>query len=548
MKELFATKKWLWGVVGAGAAAVVAAVVLIVIFNRKAPVESYRSIVVHELEGITVIKSEEVPLSNAFKGENLYNGDDATVNADASITLRLDSDKYIYAESNAHFWLDATGTEGNGRTIINTDCGDTLHHLENKLGVDEIYNVSTPASTMSVRGTVFRVYVYIENGVYYTYLEVYQGAVEVELFTTEHNSVGVVRMVNAGECALMRASTDFSEFIGVNGCSADENAPIDYHNVPQHVAQNLGTVIDSGEELSITKELLFDYVEITPHEFETTIIKEATCTEDGESEEVCTVCGLSNGVVTIPAIGHSVETVVTEGSVCTEGITTNEVCNVCGEVLSENNEVSAHTYTAWKSVKVASCTENGTEERVCSVCNDKQTRTTVATGHVFSDYMVIADAGCSSEGSEKRVCSNCGLEETKSIAALGHSDSISVIREADCTEGGQQVRTCGRCGRSVVEDTAKLPHMWSQWTEHFDTMSCTDPSRFTRSCANPGCLQMESMAGTHDMSDTEHGEDSDGTPVCMHRCTQCEYIDYDSAVPAIRQEGATECPVCHKPE
>ena len=552
MKELFMAKKGLFIGIGAAVVAAVAAIIIIISVNKKGTDdvtgEAFRTIKVHELQGVTVIKSgEEAPI-NAFQGKNLKNGDDATVSADADLTLLMDSDKYIYAEGNAHFWIEASGAAGSTKSVINTDNGDTLHHLQNKLGSDEIYNVSTPASTMAVRGTVFRVVVYIQDGMYYTYLEVYQGSVEVELFTTAHESMGIRKTFGAGECALMRAGDDFSEFLGINDCEPGEPAPINYHEVPQEVALNLGKVIDSGEVLSITKELLYDYVELTPHDFEATVVTEATCTEDGESHEVCTICGLDNGTGIIPATGHVSETEVTEGTTCTEGVTTVTICAVCGEELGTETVTGEHNYGDWTETKAAGCTATGAEERVCTVCGEKETRVVRAIGHSFGDYTVVTAAGCAAEGLEKHVCANCGIEETRAIAATGHSDSINITNVPTCTVGGSQIRTCSKCGRSVTEAVAATGHKWSEWTAYDGVENCYNPGYYERYCTVDDCMESETKTvpptGIHNWIYCNHVYmDTSSDCYVVRVCADCG--DQDDEHPVTVANGG-ECPFCHE--
>lgn len=547
MKDFLSTKKW-FIIGGAGAVAAIAvAIVLIINANKKpdSPVnEMFRTITVHELEGVTVIKSGEETV-NAFQGENLKNGDDASVGSDASMTMRMDSDKYVYAESNAHFWIEATGSAGSTKSVINTDKGDTLHHLQNALGSGETYNVSTPASTMAVRGTVFRVYVYVEDGIYYTYLEVYQGSVEVELFTTGHNSVGVTRTFGAGECALMRAGDDFSEFVGINGGEPGEGTPINYYEVPQSVALNLGKIIDSGEELSITKELLFDYVELTSHEFETQIIAEATCTEDGESENVCTICGLSEGTVTIPATGHKVATEITEGDTCTDGVTTRQYCETCNEELGVETVKGDHEYGTWKVTKVANCSENGSEERECKVCGSKQTRTKNATGHTYGDYHVVVNASCTAAGSEQRVCEICGHEDSRAIAATGHTDRIEDSVEASCAEEGFVYKVCTKCGRSVEETIAPKGHTCNEWNLSGDSFSCC-PTIYSGVCeiCSDEVEKIEPATSGHNYEHIHKQNETDVSWTISRVCDICGETEEGSEETRLAVEGSLVCPVC----
>ena len=97
------------------------------------------------------------------------------------------------------------------------------------------------------------------------------------------------------------------------------------------------------------------------------VVKEATCTEDGSKERVCS----------------------------------------CGEKETVSIEKTAHTYGEWQTVKEATCTEDGSKERVCS-CGEKETDIITAVGH----YEVIdaaVESSCNNYGlTEGSHCENCG--------------------------------------------------------------------------------------------------------------------------------------------
>ena len=77
------------------------------------------------------------------------------------------------------------------------------------------------------------------------------------------------------------------------------------------------------------------------------VLKEATCTEAGESERTCTVCGEKEEKKPIKALGHD-----------------------------------------WKDgavAKEATCTEKGSKHQTCSRCNATQTADIPALGHNYVD-------------------------------------------------------------------------------------------------------------------------------------------------------------------
>ena len=237
-------------VLGGGTVAVVGAVVAVAILLNN---QGYRTIAVQEVHGTSIIKNEKQEISNAYVGMHLNSGDDVTVQAESDMTLLLDMDKYVYAEENTHFWLAAEGDSETSKTRIYLEQGAELNRLNTELTKGEEYQVDTPNSVMAVRGTVFRVCVYYDSdGIAWAKLEVYDGNVEVSLKTLEGEFNGESEVFGPGEAALIRASSDFSEFV------VDDNGnvkwPIDYEEIPQATALKLAEFIDDGDELCIDKE------------------------------------------------------------------------------------------------------------------------------------------------------------------------------------------------------------------------------------------------------------------------------------------------------
>lgn len=136
-----------------------------------------RKIVVYQLEGEAIVTNEKGE-QDAYEKQHLTSGDDVEVLDESEMTILLDDDKYLYAESNTHFKLFATSNKGKTRTKIKMYEGSVLYEIENKLDDAEKFEVHTPNSTLSVRGTVFLVEVKYENGNPITNVTVKEGKVE----------------------------------------------------------------------------------------------------------------------------------------------------------------------------------------------------------------------------------------------------------------------------------------------------------------------------------------------------------------------------------
>ncbi|MDY5941536.1 MAG: hypothetical protein SPJ23_07800, partial [Eubacteriales bacterium] len=118
----------------------------------------------------------------------------------------------------------------------------------------------------------------------------------------------------------------------------------------------------------------------------------------------------------------------------------------CGEKMN----LSAHSFSAWKTTKAATETTTGEKERVCSVCGYRETSVIAVLGHVhdegssewncdsvnhwnvcscgerinvtqhtFGEWKTVKAATETAVGEKERVCSVCGYQESEVIAPLG---------------------------------------------------------------------------------------------------------------------------------
>ncbi len=217
--------------------------------------DGYRSIAVQEVAGNVAVVGEKNN-GQAYVGEHLYSGDDVTVGDASELTMCMDNDKYVYADANTHFSLQASAANEDSKIKIYLDAGSELNDLQTSLAAGESYEVDTPNSTMSVRGTKFRVTVYKgKDGNIYTLTEVTSGQVLVRLKTTTGEYNGIEKIFTPGQSALIRGNSNLSEFVtsemlndaDLSGDSGDiEVLMLAYDALPEGGLDRLIALLENG--------------------------------------------------------------------------------------------------------------------------------------------------------------------------------------------------------------------------------------------------------------------------------------------------------------
>lgn len=169
--------------------------------------------------------------------------------------------------------------------------------------------------------------------------------------------------------------------------------------------------------------------------------KEATETTTGEKERTCSACGYKETAV-IPVLAH------THSAGAEWQSNSSDHWNNCS--CGEKMNLSAHSFSAWKTTKAATETTTGEKERVCSVCGYRETSVIAVLGHVhdegssewncdsvnhwnvcscgerinvtqhtFGEWKTVKAATETAVGEKERICSVCGYQESEVIAPLG---------------------------------------------------------------------------------------------------------------------------------
>ncbi|MCR4597002.1 MAG: FecR domain-containing protein [Lachnospiraceae bacterium] len=484
-KEFIGTTKGKIAVIG-GSAVVAVGIGVAVLLQGG----GYRSITVEALTG-TVNVAGSRNNGAAYVGEQLEDGDDVTVAEASDLTMCMDGDKYVYADANTHFALSADQSKDASRIKILLDAGSELNELQNALGANDSYEVDTPNSTMSVRGTKFRVTVYTgSDGFKYTLLEVYEGVVDVRLKTENGTYNGVERNFTVGESGLIRGNVTLSEFVTVDKAdlaeisgSEEEVLLLHYDSLPEDGVERLIELLKNGEirsaagdtsaqnDTQATDDKTDDEQggatedhKHTPGEWEVT--KEPTCTAAGSRQKLCTECGEVIETEEIAATDHTPGdwTTVKEATCAAEG-SRQQKCTVCGAVVkTESIAKTDHTPGEWKTVKNPTCTEAGSKQQTCTKCGAVlATEEIAANGHTPGTWTTTLEPTCEGTGLREQKCSVCGASmNQETIGALGHSHTgMQTITTASCTQAGYAEDRCSRCGAVLGSSSSpQTPHNW----------------------------------------------------------------------------------------
>ena len=149
------------------------------------------------------------------------------------------------------------------------------------------------------------------------------------------------------------------------------------------------------------------------------IIKAATCTEPGQSQRTCKVCGAKEEPKEIKALGHDYKDV-------------------------EEGKVNP------------TCTQAGSKSQKCSRCGDvKQGVEIPALGHDFQDLGETAEGyvapGYGTKGVMPQKCSRCDATQTRAIDALTRGFTISSASFAKA-ENKVYLRLAGTCDHYTQEN------------------------------------------------------------------------------------------------
>ena len=148
--------------------------------NTGQLLDSARSIKVVQIEGSANV-TDAKETTACFKGMNLYSGDKVDVSANSVLVVRFDADKYVYLGENTTVNIVSVGKD-QYKTNVYVEKGKVLAEIQNKLGEDEEFFLSSNNSVMAVRGTVFGLHVLEKANEFIETYSVFKGVTELFVF------------------------------------------------------------------------------------------------------------------------------------------------------------------------------------------------------------------------------------------------------------------------------------------------------------------------------------------------------------------------------
>ena len=160
---------------------------------------------------------------------------------------------------------------------------------------------------------------------------------------------------------------------------------------------------------------------------------------------------------------------VTVAATCTKDGVSRRICSICGAVEEKPVPATGHNFGAWTVTKAATCTESGISTRKCSVCGTEEPMIVPSLGHSMTATAGKA-ATCTEAGNSAYwTCSRCHkyfsdaagkteiAKDSWVIAALGHDEATRAAVAATCYASGHEADTyCKRCG-IVITAGATIP-------------------------------------------------------------------------------------------
>lgn len=157
---------------------------------------------------------------------------------------------------------------------------------------------------------------------------------------------------------------------------------------------------------------------------------------------------------------------VTVAATCTKDGVSRRICSICGAVEEKSVPATGHKFSAWTVTKAATCTESGISTRKCSVCGTEETMIVPSLGHSMTAVAAKA-ATCTDPGNSAHWdCARCGKSFSDAaakteivkgswvIAALGHDEATRATVAATCYASGRTAETyCKRCGLVLTAGT-----------------------------------------------------------------------------------------------
>lgn len=215
---------------------------------------------------------------------------------------------------------------------------------------------------------------------------------------------------------------------------------------------------------------------ICDHEWNDEILtKNSTCTEEGYTYKLCSICKRENRLTDIEKIAHNASDWIIdkESTINEEGLKYKE-CTVCKEVIAEvvipQLGQCNHIFGDEVFIQEATCSESGMVYNICEICDNKNVLIEIEKlVHVSTDWIVDEVATIEVDGVRHKECVICKeITEEEVITKLDTCNHIwgeeVFIQEATCSEVGIAYTVCQLCEeKNELIEIEKTTHFLSDW-------------------------------------------------------------------------------------
>ncbi len=193
-----------------------------------------------------------------------------------------------------------------------------------------------------------------------------------------------------------------------------------------------------------------------------------TCTELGYDRFQCSGCGALQKTNYVPATGHDYDTIVIREASCQQGGLELHMCKNCGSYYTESTSMIDHTYTT--NIVPATCTMNGYTEHICIDCGYKYiTDLTPLAKHDYREK--VTSPTCKARGFTTYTCADCGdIYISDYTEPLGHDwDEGHTVTSSTCEGEGVIEYDCKRCDETMIAAISATGHTPGE------AATCTEP-------------------------------------------------------------------------
>ena len=306
--------------------------------------------------------------------------------------------------------------------------------------------------------------------------------------------------------------------LGYDRFQCNECGALQKTNYTPSTGHNYDTVVireascqQGGLELHACKSCGSFYTEntsMTNHKYQINAVA-STCTTNGYTEHLCIDCGYKYITDLTPLAKHDYKENVTAPTCTTKGFTTY-ICKNCDDTyISDYTEPRGHKWDNGHTVTNSTCESEGVMEYDCKYCDEKMIKAVSATGHTpgkaatcttpqtcescgailelptghtYSE--TVTEPTCTAMGYTTYTCENGDHSYIGNYTDKTEHNYNTDITEPTCTEMGFTTFTCSGCGNSYISDyTDKTPHNYNAVVT---SPTCTEMGFTTYTCADCG--------------------------------------------------------------